>query len=159
MRPSGLMRARRSVPWGLGGRTPRLPPIPVTSVLIADNDSAVSDLLTQVLTRAGLAVAHAYDGEVAIELARDPVVRVFVCDLDMPRASGIEVLEALGAMAAPPATIVITGFLELAVLERLQAMPFVRDVLRKPFDLLQFAARVQALLAPPATDAVLCAEA
>jgi DNA-binding response OmpR family regulator len=131
----------------------------VTSVLIADNDSAVSDLLTQVLTRAGLAVAHAYDGEAAIELARDPGVRVLVCDLDMPRASGIEVLEALSAMAAPPATIVVTGFLDQAVMERLQAMPFVRDVLRKPFDLLQFAARVQELLAPPATDAVLCAEA
>ena len=129
-------------------------PTSVTSVLIADNDSAVSSLLTQVLMRAGLVVGHAYDGETAIRQAREPGLRVLVCDLDMPRVSGVEVLESLRSMDQPPAAIVITGYLDQAVLERLQALPFVRAVLRKPFDLLQFAARVQELLALPPAAAV-----
>jgi CheY-like chemotaxis protein len=131
----------------------------VTSVLIADNDCAVSNLLTQVLSRAGLVVGHAYDGESAIRLAQEPDLRVLVCDLDMPRVSGVEVLEALRSMERPPATIVITGYLDQSVQERLQQLPFVREVLRKPFDLLQFAARVQALLASPQAAAVGGAEA
>jgi len=135
------------------GTSPTAPEL-VTSVLIADNDCAVSNLLTQVLLRAGLAVGHAYDGESAIRQAHEPGVRVLVCDLDMPRVSGVEVLESLRGMDRPPATIVITGYLDQSVLERLQALPFVREVLRKPFDLLQFAARVQALLAPPEAAAV-----
>ena len=38
------------------------------SVLIADNDGAVSSLLTEVLVRRGLAVINAYDGDTARHL-------------------------------------------------------------------------------------------
>lgn len=125
----------------------------MTSVLIADNDSSVSALLTQVLQRCGLSVAHAYDGEVARAMAREPGLRVMVCDLDMPRASGLDVLESLLDLPAPPSCIVISGYLDPAVHQRLQALPYVREVLRKPFDLLVFAARVQELAALPTVAA------
>jgi CheY-like chemotaxis protein len=153
------MPRHRSLPSAAAPDPRRSHPNAVTSVLIADNDCAVSNLLTQVLSRAGLVVGHAYDGESAIRLAQEPDVRVLVCDLDMPRVSGVEVLEALRSMEHPPATIVITGYLDQSVQERLQQLPFVREVLRKPFDLLQFAARVQALLASPQAAAVGGAEA
>lgn len=123
-------------------------------VLIADNDAAVSALLTEVLTRQGIVVRHAFDGEAAVLMARAPEVRVMVCDIDMPRLSGAEVVEALGGMSKPPAVLVVTGFLEAATLERLRRSPLVRDVLRKPFDLMDFAGRVRLLLraaAQPAT--------
>jgi DNA-binding response OmpR family regulator len=114
-------------------------------VLLADNDRAVSALLTEILARAGVAVSHAYDGEAARELARDEAVRVLVCDLDMPRASGLDVLESLRDLATPPAVVVISGYLDAAVQVRLAALPFVRETLRKPFDLLAFATRVRDL--------------
>ena len=68
------------------------------AVLIADNDRAVSGLLTDVLKQSSLSILHAYDGDAAILMARDERVEVLVCDLDMPGASGLEVLESLRAL-------------------------------------------------------------
>ncbi|MFN3241417.1 MAG: response regulator [Planctomycetota bacterium] len=117
------------------------------SVLIADNDRAVSGLLTEVLLQSGLRASHAYDGDDARRQAREPGLRVLVCDLDMPGASGLEVLESLRDLAAPPQVIVISGYLDQRIEAQLRTMPFVREVLRKPFDLLAFAANVRRLAA------------
>ena len=99
------------------------------------------------LARHGLQVEQAFDGEVARQLARSPQVAVVVCDLDMPRASGVEVLESLADLVRPPVAVVISGYLDATVLGRLERLPFVRDVLRKPFDLLRFAERIAQLAA------------
>jgi DNA-binding NtrC family response regulator len=104
----------------------------VTHVLIADNDAAVSSLLTEILVRGGLTVQQAFDGVTAGALVRDPAVRVLVCDLDMPRASGLEVLESMLGMANAPAAVVISGYLDAAIADRLRRLPHVREVLRKP---------------------------
>lgn len=117
-------------------------------VLIADNDRAVSALLTEILARVGLTVQHAYDGEEARGMVRQPGLRVVVCDLDMPRASGIDVLESMADLAEVPSVVVISGYLDAAIHHRLAKLPFVRDVLRKPFDLLSFATRIRQLAAP-----------
>lgn len=124
----------------------------MTNVLIADNDRAVSALLTEILARTGLSVEHAYDGEAAQEMVRRGSYGVLVCDLDMPRASGLEVLESLRDLASPPAVVVISGYLDGEVAQRLGALPFVREVLRKPFDLLAFAGRIRALATPGGHD-------
>jgi CheY-like chemotaxis protein len=63
----------------------------------------------------------------------------------MPRASGVEVVESLRGLASPPAVMVVSGYMDPAVESRLRALPFVREVLRKPFDLLMFARRVAEL--------------
>lgn len=124
------------------------------NVLIADNDRAVSGLLGEVLQQAGVAVRFAYDGDEAARMARDDDVALLVCDLDMPKASGLEVLEGLGELESPPAAMVVSGYVDQRVEARLSALPFVREVLRKPFDLLAFSTRVRCLLdaAAPAAD-------
>lgn len=116
------------------------------TVLIADNDSDVSELLRDVLQRRGLHVERCFDGEAAGAMVRGLGVQVLVCDLDMPRASGLEVVEGLSGLAQPPAVVVISGFMDAGTEQRLRAFPFVREVLRKPFDVLQFAQRVEALM-------------
>jgi len=118
----------------------------VSTVLIADNDPAVSSLLRDVLVRAGLAVQQAFDGEAARERVRDEGVRVVVCDLDMPKVPGIEVIESMADLASPPAVVVVSGFVDEAIRVRLGRLPFVRAVLRKPFDLLAFAKTVRELI-------------
>lgn len=128
------------------------------TILLADNDRAVSALLTEILRRFGIAVEPAYDGCEAMAKARLPGLGAIVCDLDMPKASGIEVLESLADLASPPPAIVISGYVDDAVRQRLQRLPFVRDVLRKPFDLMAFAGKVKALATvvegePPAAAA------
>jgi CheY-like chemotaxis protein len=122
----------------------------VAAVLIADNDCAVSGLLTEILVRAGLSPVHAFDGHTARIMARQPGLRVIVCDLDMPGASGLEVLESLRDLANPPQAVVVSGYLDADVRERLGKLPFVREVLGKPFDLLAFAQRVRQLATEPA---------
>jgi CheY-like chemotaxis protein len=113
------------------------------TILLADNDRAVSSLLTELLRRFGVAVEPAYDGEEAKAKARLPGLDAIVCDLDMPKASGVEVLESLADLPSPLPAIVISGYIDEAVRQRLLRLPFVRDVLRKPFDLLAFAAKVK----------------
>jgi len=118
----------------------------VPTVLIADNDSDVSELLRDVLQRRGLHVERCFDGEAASAMVREPGVQVLVCDLDMPRASGMEVVEGLSGLVQPPAVVVISGFMDAGTEQRLRALPFVREVLRKPFDVLLFAQRVEVLM-------------
>ncbi|MBM3972846.1 MAG: response regulator [Planctomycetes bacterium] len=119
----------------------------MATILLADNDRAVSALLTELLRRFGVAVELAYDGEEAKAKGRRPGLGAIVCDLDMPKASGLEVLESLVDLPAPPPAIVISGYVDEAVRSRLQRLPFVREILRKPFDLMAFAARVKRLAA------------
>tara|TARA_R110002072_G_scaffold46591_10_gene129139 strand:- start:154709 stop:155110 length:402 start_codon:yes stop_codon:yes gene_type:complete len=124
------------------------------TVLIADNDRAVSGLLTEVLAQCGLETSNAYDGDEASRMARVADVRVLVCDLDMPGASGLEVLESLQDLPNPPKSVVISGYLDQAIEQRLLSLPFVMKVMRKPFDLLVFAALVRRLAGaePTASD-------
>lgn len=130
----------------------------MTDVLIADNDRAVNGLLTEILVRAGLSPVHAFDGHTAAIMARQPGLRVVVCDLDMPGASGLDVLESLRDLPKPPQAVVVSGYLDADVRKRLGKLPFVREVFSKPFDLLLFAERVRQLAAeagrsPPANVA------
>ena len=117
------------------------------TVLIADNDRAVSGLLADVLGQSGIELCHAYDGKGDKLLARDPEVQVLVCDLDMPGATGLEVLESLRDLERPPLVVVVSGYLDGAIEAQLRTLSFVREVLRKPFDLLSFAAIIRRLLA------------
>ena len=117
------------------------------SVLIADNDRAVSGLLTEVLGQAGLKPIHAYDGVEARRMAMEPGVEVLICDLDMPGATGLEVLESLRGLDRQPLVVVISGYLDARIEAELRTMSYVKEVLRKPFDLLGFAAVVRRLLA------------
>jgi CheY-like chemotaxis protein len=116
-----------------------------STILLADNDRAVSSLLVELLKRFGVTAVPAYDGEDAKAKGREPGLAAIVCDLDMPRASGVEVLESLVDLPAPPPAIVISGYIDEAVRARLARLPFVREILRKPFDLLAFARTVRSI--------------
>jgi DNA-binding response OmpR family regulator len=122
------------------------------AVLIADNDEAVSGLLSEVLAQQGVRPRQAFDGDEARRMARAPDVTVLVCDLDMPGASGLEVLESLRDLDRPPAAIVVSGYLDAGIEARLRALDFVHEVMRKPFDLLGFAAVVHRLLGAARQD-------
>ena len=110
---------------------------PRPTVLIADNDESVVAVLRLFLEREGLAVEVACDGLRARERMLARRFDVLVCDLDMPLLAGERLLEALGPSAPP--TVVASGYIDALVEGRLRRCPSVRDVLRKPFDLMRFA--------------------
>lgn len=118
----------------------------VGTVLIADNDAGVRSLLAEILSLSGARITIAADGQEAVDLLAQQSFDVLVCDLDMPRIAGPEVLARAAALPAPPAAVVVSGFLDAPTREKLQAIPCVRHLLRKPFDILQFLDLVRGML-------------
>lgn len=106
------------------------------SILIADDEPDIRDLLVAYFGGRGWRVAAASDGRAALAaLARGPEqYAIVVTDLHMPGADGLEVLKA--AKAANPASfvVIITGYASLD-----SAVQAVRlgayDYLTKPFAL------------------------
>jgi CheY-like chemotaxis protein len=117
------------------------------TVLVADNDPGVRALLAEIAARTGARVLTAEDGEAAIARLREQRVDVLVCDLDMPKKAGIDVLRFASALAPAPVAVVVSGYLDAATVAQLQAMPSVKAQLKKPFDVLAFAALLQRLAA------------
>ena len=117
----------------------------VNRVLIADNDVAVSGLLSDLLVDRGLSCETVHDGEAALQRLRAGGVSVLVTDLDMPRLSGQELLRHMDEVEKAPRTIVVSGYVDAQVEEDLRRVPTVRHVLRKPFDVIEFADLVESL--------------
>jgi len=108
-------------------------------VLVADNDTGVNALLQEVLLQSGLRIASVTDGEAALQLIESTSIALLVCDLDMPKMGGEEVLRRLEEMPKPPPVVVISGFLDGRLEQQLRGHSMVREVFRKPFDVFQFA--------------------
>ncbi len=65
------------------------------TILIADDDQELAELLREYLQQEGFDVQLAHDGEAALTAARRPGVDAMVLDIMMPGRNGIEVLKAL----------------------------------------------------------------
>ena len=142
---SGVARASLALRMEPVVETPVRAPVP--PIVVADNDPNVNELLCAILARSGIASTPVFDGNAALAAARRSGVRVVVCDLDMPGASGLDVIGSLAALPEAPSVVVISGYVDADVASKLAAWPFVRGVLKKPFDLLRFATVVSELLA------------
>jgi two-component system phosphate regulon response regulator PhoB len=66
-----------------------------STILIADDDADILELLETVLTRGGYGTIPAADGEEALRLARERLPRACILDVVMPGLDGLEVLRAL----------------------------------------------------------------
>jgi len=64
-------------------------------VLVVEDDRPVSELITEYLSDAGYAVAHAFDGEQAVQMARELKPYAITLDIILPKKDGWEVLEEL----------------------------------------------------------------
>jgi diguanylate cyclase (GGDEF)-like protein len=64
-------------------------------ILVVEDDPASAELLTIHLTQAGYKVAHAFDGEEAIQKATDMRPFAILLDIMLPKKDGWEVLQSL----------------------------------------------------------------
>ncbi|NWF97685.1 MAG: diguanylate cyclase [Nitrospirae bacterium] len=64
-------------------------------ILVVEDDLSTAELLTLNLTQAGYRVAHAFNGDEAIEKARDLKPFAITLDVLLPKKDGWEVLQAL----------------------------------------------------------------
>jgi adenylate cyclase len=126
---------------------PPAAPAAGASILVVDDNEANRALLTRRLGRNGHTVAHAEDGERALEMVRKHPFDLVLLDVLMPNMTGHEVLEA---MKADPAlrhlpVIMITGLDNLESLVRCIECG-AEDYLTKPFDPVLLNARIGASL-------------
>jgi CheY-like chemotaxis protein len=102
------------------------------TVVVADDEPSVRQVVARNLERAGLTIVEAADGTEALAaLKADPGVRLLVLDWTMPGLDGGEVLAALAAEGRSLPVIVMSGYADQAVGAAADAR--VRAVLRKPF--------------------------
>jgi two-component system OmpR family response regulator len=118
------------------------------TVLVADDQPSIVELLKLVLEDAGYAVLHAYDGAAARAILERERPDLVIADINMPHLSGIELAAWVrareGAAAALPIVLI-------SAITRLpgEVTPPATAFLAKPFDLEAVVLVVEALLPPP----------
>ena len=109
----------------------------MATILIAEDDHAISDLVAYNLERAGHVPLAAYDGLTALEVARRDKPDLILLDLMLPGLSGEALLPELAGIP----TIVVSA--KTAVQDRVGLLlGGAVDYLTKPFDTQELLARV-----------------
>ncbi|WP_437724211.1 response regulator [Sorangium sp. So ce861] len=98
-KPFSMDHLMRIVARALGSR----------GVLVVDDLPAVAESIVAGLKAAGLRAEAVYDGQTAIQRARDEAVDVCVLDLLMPSLDGVKTYEQLRRMSRPITVIAMTG--------------------------------------------------
>ena len=103
------------------------------SILVADDEPGILDMLRWELGNCGHDVSTASNGAEAVEHVRRAEFDVVLSDVRMPCLSGLEVLKATKAISPDTEVIVATGYAELdAAVECVRGGAF--DFVQKPFD-------------------------
>src|SRR5436190_8705588 len=121
------------------------------TVLIADDDHKITDMLRRTLIYEGYGVLTAADGREALAQAQAHHPDLVVLDWMMPGPSGLDVARRLRAAEGMP-ILMLTA--RDAIEDRVAALDSgADDYLVKPFDLAELLARVRALLRRAGHDA------
>jgi CheY-like chemotaxis protein len=110
-------------------------PEELLDVLVVDDDPAVARLVRVMLEREGLVVGHAHDAAEACEILGRQPCRVVLTDYTMPDVNGLELVRRLDARGVRSAFLVMSAFLEPAVVDEICCEPAVAGMIRKPFEL------------------------
>ena len=117
----------------------------MTTVLLAEDDPAISGPLARALQREGYEVVVRGDGETALSTALSGEVGLVVLDLGLPDMDGLDVCRRLRAGRSAVPVLVLTGRTdEIDLVVGLDAGA--DDYVGKPFRLAELLARVRALL-------------
>ena len=101
-------------------------------ILIIDDDAGLRKSLSLILTDAGYAVVQAEDGEQGLATAKEQSPDMVLCDVRMPKLSGLEFIEAYREWGGHALVLVMTAYggLDLAM-EAMKKGAY--DYIPKPF--------------------------
>jgi DNA-binding response OmpR family regulator len=122
--------------------------IPLTRILVADDDKDVRTALRDALASEGYEVETAPDGERAMQMHENAPANILITDLFMPEQDGLETLQYFRARDPSMPIVVISGWKHgqktdhLAVAQHAGA----NVILRKPFELGELLARLETLI-------------
>ena len=114
------------------------------TVLVVEDDDSLQDVLTYNLTRRGYEVLQAFDGDAALDLARERNPDLIVLDIMLPGLDGLEVCRIVRREMATPILILTARDQELDKVGGLELGA--DDYMTKPFSIRELLARVGALI-------------
>lgn len=115
------------------------------SILVAEDQTDIRDLLAMNLRNAGYAVTAVADGAAALAAEQDQPHDLLLLDLMMPGTDGLEVCKALRGRGRSTPILMLTA--KSTELDRVLGLELgADDYLTKPFSLAELLARVKALL-------------
>jgi DNA-binding response OmpR family regulator len=115
------------------------------SILYVDDDPALRSIVDDHLREAGFRITTAEDGDVALQLLENERFDLVILDIQMPRMSGIQVLQTMQARDIRPRVIMLTGVNDMDA-----AVGSVKlganDYLTKPFEFEQLVSSIRRVL-------------
>jgi DNA-binding response OmpR family regulator len=117
----------------------------LTTILVAEDQADIRDLLVLNLRNAGYEVSAVADGREALARQTEQARDLLILDLMMPGLDGLEVCKALRAKGSATPILMLTA--KSTELDRVLGLELgADDYLTKPFSLAELLARVKALL-------------
>src|SRR6266487_4362311 len=111
-------------------------------LLVVEDEANLRLVIQKELQRLGYRVQVAPDGEAALRKLEESNVDVLLCDINMPRVDGIEVLRRVHERPNPPEVIMLTG--QATVETAVEAMKLgAYDYLTKPYSITELDLRVR----------------
>ncbi|MEE4301944.1 MAG: response regulator [Pseudomonadales bacterium] len=116
------------------------------TVLVVDDSSTVRQQVSMALTQAGFATKEAADGQEGLESIDAGSVDMVICDVNMPRMNGLEMVEAVKAKPQNKALpiVMLTTEGQPAMIKRAKEAGASGWIV-KPFDASQLVAAAQKL--------------
>ena len=103
-------------------------------VLIIDDEIPFAEILRKRLSKRGLAVRIAHDGQDGVQALKQSPADIVVLDMRMPGMSGVETLRAIKEFAPRVEVIFLTGFVDAdSALQGLEMGAF--DYCLKPIEI------------------------
>jgi two-component system, OmpR family, phosphate regulon response regulator PhoB len=116
-------------------------------ILIIEDETDVTDLLTLNLRKAGYKVATAADGAAGLQKARDDKPDFIILDLMLPKMSGLEVCRILKSDTATAQMPILMLTAKAEEIDRIVGLEFgADDYVTKPFSLREIVLRIRAIL-------------
>jgi DNA-binding NtrC family response regulator len=79
-------------------------------ILVVDDDPDIRHTIAAILKKRGLMVVVAADGPAALEYLQNHKTRLVLCDIEMPKMNGLDILEIIKARFPDLPVIIMTGY-------------------------------------------------
>jgi len=116
-------------------------------IIVAEDEDALSTLLTYNLEKEGYEVAMAVDGDEAMMMISERMPDLLVCDWMMPKVSGIEVCRRLRSQGTTRNLPIVMLTARSEESDRIRGLDTgADDYVVKPFSMIELVARIRAVL-------------
>lgn len=119
--------------------------LPLSRILLAEDDESMRGFLERALTKAGYDVASFANGAEAYERLKEEPFSLLLTDIVMPHMDGIELARRASELDPDLKIMFITGFAAVTLNNAADALEDAR-VLSKPFHLKDLVSQVESLL-------------